>query len=269
MERLEFTIQVVGQDGSIKQEAIGTNNVYMVYNAAYEPGDTLVLKADKPGYVVAQLEDSIIPTFGLLSGEYTWKVPFEEKAICYSPKSFKGEVHLLRACVATPAECEQRRNMALNPMDSHDNYGLYPRATANVETRGESVFAASNAINGNIANAGHGAWPFESWGINQQADAELTIDFGREVLLENVVITLRADFPHDNWWQSATITFSDGSTFVPTFEKTAEPQEFPFAARAVTWAKFGQMKKDETDPSPFPALTQIEFWGVNPEFCPE
>lgn len=263
---MKLTIQVLAEDGSVKQQASGEENVYLVYNQAYEPGDVLVLQADEPGYVVAQLEDSIMPAFGYLKDTYTWKVPFEEKAICYSPKSFSGAVHLLRARAAEQAEIKLRRNVALNPMDSHDNSGFFPHASANVETRGESVFAASNAINGNIANDGHGAYPYESWGVNQQADAEIKIDFGREVLLEDVVITLRADFPHDNWWKTATISFSDGSTFTPVFEKTAQPQEFPFAARVVTWAKMGGMKKDESDPSPFPALTQIEFWGTDPKY---
>lgn len=264
---MKLTIQILAQDGCVKQEATGEDSVYIAYTKAYEPGDSLVLKSDEEGYVVAQLEDSIMPSLGLLKSEYVMHVPFEEKAICYSPKSFTGEVHLLRARVATLAECQARRNLALNPMDCHENSGFFPHASANVETRGESVFAASNAINGNTANDGHGAWPFESWGINQQADAEIKINFGREVLLEGVVITLRADFPHDNWWKTATITFSDGSTFTPEFEKTAKPQEFAFAGRAVTWASMSGMKKDETDESPFPALTQIEFWGIDTKFC--
>ena len=54
---------------------------------------------------------------------------------------------------------------------------MYKRqASANVETRGESVFAARNAIDGVKANRSHGAWPFESWGINRQDDAQLTLE---------------------------------------------------------------------------------------------
>ena len=41
-------------------------------------------------------------------------------------------------------------------------------------------------------------------GINQQLDAALKIEFGREVLLDKVILTLRADFPHDNYWQQVT-----------------------------------------------------------------
>lgn len=56
----------------------------------------------------------------------------------------------------------------LNPYDSHETKGIYPHAQANVETRGEAVFAARNAIDGVFANWSHGEWPYQSWGINMR-----------------------------------------------------------------------------------------------------
>ena len=53
---------------------------------------------------------------------------------------------------------------------------------------------------------------FNLWGINQQADAALTIDFGREVQLDKVGFTWRADFPHDSYWTNVTIQFDDGTS---------------------------------------------------------
>ena len=52
---------------------------------------------------------------------------------------------------------------------------------------------------------------YTSWGINRDPGAALTLDFGREVLLDELRITERADFPHDNYWVKATVEFSDGS----------------------------------------------------------
>ena len=72
---------------------------------------------------------------------------------------------------------------------------------------GEAVFAARNAIDGVTANLSHGKWPYESWGINQQDDAQMTLDFGRPVDIDKIVLYTRADFPHDNWWESVTFTF--------------------------------------------------------------
>lgn len=41
-----------------------------------------------------------------------------------------------------------------------------------------SEIAARNVIDGLCANRFHGIWPYQSWGINRQEDAVLTVDFG-------------------------------------------------------------------------------------------
>ncbi len=260
---MELTISIVGRDGAVKASAAGSGRALLVYDKAYEEGDAICLASDAPGYVCALLEDSMAESFGYLAAPFRLIVPFGEKRVCYSPKSFSGELHLLQARVATEEEIARRRNLCLNPLDSHENQGLFPHAHANVETRGESVFAARNAVDGCYANAGHGIWPYQSWGINRRPDAELTVEFGRPVTLDALSITIRADFPHDNWWKQATVTFSDGGALTLSLARTAEPQCFSIAPRTVTWLKLGQLLKDETDPSPFPALTQLEAWGQN------
>ena len=63
----------------------------------------------------------------------------------------------------------------------------------NVETRGEAVFAARNAIDGVYENDAHGIWPYQSWGINRDPNAALTLDFGRPVTIDELRLTLRAD----------------------------------------------------------------------------
>ena len=259
---MRFTISITGADGAVKASARGEGSAVLVYSAPYAEGDSIRMSADAPGYVVALLEDSMAQAFGYLSGEYRLDVPFGEKRVSYSPKSFTGDIHLLWVREAAAEEVSARKNLCCNVLDAHENTGLYPHATANVETRGESVFAGRNAIDGCCANAGHGPWPYQSWGINRDPDAELTIDFGRSVTIDTLVFTLRADFPHDNWWRTATVSFSDGSEVHPEFVKTGARQSFPIAPRTVRWLKLGKLLKDETDPSPFPALTQIEAWGV-------
>lgn len=263
---MRLTLSILGGDGTVKASAQAEGWVTLVYPAAYEEGDRICMTSDVPGYVTALLEDSMAQSFGYLAGDYQLILPFGEKRVSYSPKSFTGELHLLWARESTAVELRTRKNLCLNPLDSHDNTGFFPHATANVETRGESVFAARNAIDGCYANSDHGPWPYQSWGINRNSDAELTLDFGREVWLDTLVLTLRADFPHDNWWKSALVTFSDGSEFAPQFVKTGERQSFSIPGRTVRWLKVGQLLKDESDPSPFPALTQLEAWGSE-TFC--
>lgn len=254
-------IMITGADGAVKAKAEGSSGVRLIYAARYEEGDTIHLISDPPVFVETQLEDSLPATFGYLKGEFLLPVPFGEKRVSYSPKCFTGDVHLLWACAAEPWKLSIYRNMALNPLDNHYNTALFPHASANVETRGESVFAARNAINGNITSAGHGPWPYESWGINRRDDAEMRVEFGRPIRLDRLVFTLRSDFPHDNWWTRSVIRFSDGSEFIPNFIKTGEPQSFDIEPRIVESLTMGGLTKDETDPSPFPALIQLECWG--------
>jgi hypothetical protein len=257
---MKLTIKIIGADRNIKAEASANESVYLVYNKKYEEGDKICLYSDKKGFVVACLEDSIPDVYGYLTGEYEMLVPFGEKSVSYSPKSFTGDVHLLTARVANNEEVMRYRNLALNPLDCHENIGLFPHAMANVETRGESVFAARNAINGNTANTGHGNWPYESWGINRNPDAKLRIDFGRTVCLDKAVFTTRADFPHDSYWTQATLEFSDGSHEIIKLNKAYKRQVFKILPHMAEWVIIKELVKAE-DESPFPALSQIELWG--------
>lgn len=152
------------------------------------------------------------------------------------------------------------RNLAFNVCDQHNLKNMYPHITANVETRGESVFAAQNAIDGVTVNSSHGQWPYESWGINMQDDAKIRIDFGREILTDRIILYTRADFPHDNWWEQVSFTFSDGSSLDMKMKKSKKPHEITFEEKQMTWLEMHDMKKADA-PSPFPALSQIEVYG--------
>ena len=86
--------------------------------------------------------------------------------------------------------------------------------------------------------------------------------FGREILADRVVIYTRADFPHDNWWVKATLEFSDETTMDIELKKTHRAQEFVFdKPKKISFIKMRDMIKAD-DPSPFPALTQLEVYGI-------
>ena len=172
-----------------------------------------------------------------------------------------GSRHVIRARLALPEEIVARRNLAFNCYDEHGDTGFYPHASANVETRGEAVFAARNAIDGIFENSAHGEYPYQSWGINRDPGAALTLDFGREVLLDELRITERADFPHDNYWVKATVEFSDGSRLDIPLVKSAKPQSVAFEPKRVRSLVLKDLIQAEGT-SPFPALTQIEAFGT-------
>lgn len=261
MAKLRIALQN-GQD--VKCQVQGEDQVVMVCEGEYEPGDRITFETDeKEEYYVIRVDGSMDEAYVYLTGNTVeYVIPFDEKKISYNPASFTGERHYITMRRAKDYENKSYRNLAKNVMDQHGDPGCYPHAHANVETRGEAVFAARNAIDGVVANESHGKWPYESWGINMQDDAELTLEFGRPVDMDKLVLYTRADFPHDNWWVQATITFSDGSKEVVKMEKSVKPHVFAMEKKGITWLKLSDLIKAD-DPSPFPALTQIEVYGVN------
>lgn len=260
----DLKISILNSQGEVKCQVCDQDQALMVFEGEYAPGDTIVFETGKTdAYYVIRIDDTMDESYVYLtSPKVVYTIPFDEKKISYNPKCFTGERHYITMRVAEDHENDSYRNLAKNVMDQHGDLGCYPHAYANVETRGESVFAARNAIDGIVANESHGPWPYQSWGINRQDDAEITVDFGRPVDFDKIVLYTRADFPHDNWWVKATFTFSDGSVEIVDMEKSVKPHVFRIEKKQITWVKLSNLIKAD-DPSPFPALTQIEVYGRN------
>lgn len=262
---LSLTVTTATGDVLAQSEAVSNpwSEIYLIYEPEYVEGDSVGITTTEPGhFIILALDDAMPPALVFMSGtSYSLKVPFGEKHMPYSTRAFAGTMHRLYARYARPEEIATRRNLAFNPYDAHGNEAIFPRAIANVETRGEAQFAARNAIDGEKANNDHGSFPFTSWGINKDPAAELTVEFGREVAVDEAIIYLRADFPHDAWWNKASLSFSDGFTIEVDLVKTGEAQSIKFPPRKVTWAKIHSMIKAD-DPSPYPALTLLEVWGT-------
>ena len=60
----------------------------------------------------------------------------------------------------------------------------------------------------------------------------------------------------------ARTEFISGSSETLHFEKVAWPQHTAIAPRTVRTATLEQLIQCPDDPSPFPALTQLELWGT-------
>lgn len=258
---VKIVLKIQDKNGNILLEKEGADYVSLVYGAEYNEGDVIVLETfPREKHMVWQVDDALGASMCYITGPVTYRIPFGEKKNVYSPKTFSGSKHYIFARVAEDVEVTEYRNLAVNVNDQHDVDSCFPHASANVETRGESVFAARNAIDGMKENHGHGTWPYTSWGINRDPNAEMRIDFGRKVNIDCLKVYLRADFPHDSWWTQATVTFSDGSTEVLELIKSDKSQTFHISPREIEWLTFGTLIKAE-DESPFPALTQIEVYG--------
>ncbi len=247
-----------------KAEAEGKEMAVLAWNGEYRKGDILEISGlEKNSFYVVRADAAMQESLVYITAETVlYPIPFYEKKESLNPLTFAGNRHYTMIRRARDFEIGAYRNLALNTFDRHEEFGVYPHASANVETRGESVFEAKNATDGIIAVKSHGEWPYESWGINRQDDAEITVDFGRKVDIDEIRLYTRADFPHDNWWIEGTFAFSDGTKeTVKMDKKVGEPHVFKITRKGITKLSLSNLIKAD-DPSPFPALTQIEVYGT-------
>lgn len=257
----QISLKILDANGAVLAEKCGNDEVVMVYLAEYQEGDHIQMKVDEVNtFYYVQFDDVKGKSYVYITGDVDYVIPFGEKAINTSPNLFKGEKHLLSVKKAFAEELGNYRNLSENVWDQHGEVNCYPHASANVETRGESVFAALNAIDGVLASENHGAWPYESWGINRRDDAAWKLEFGRPVEIDKIVFYSRADFPHDNWWVNATLTFSDGTKEKLDLIKSGEAQYFDIKKSGIEWIVLDELIKAD-DPSPFPALIQLQVYG--------
>ncbi len=268
-------IAVQNKAGAEQCRAEGREIVWLAQEGDYRPGDRIVFTTDEfPAYYFIQVDGGMAEAYVYLTqGCIEYPIPFEPEAeaynalrLSYCPGSFAGARHYIAMRKAKPQENASYRNLAKNPIDRAGAAGCWPHVHANAETKGPiaPVFAARNVIDGVLANAGHWPWPFQAWGIDQRADAAITLEFGRPVDIDELRLVTRADFPHDSWWEQATVTFSDGSSEVLPMQKSAAPHVFAIRRKSVAWLRIEHLIRAD-DPSPFPALTQIEAWGYNAE----
>lgn len=259
---MDLSIKILNKLNEVRAELSSQDEVRLVFKEEYNEGDKIVIETSKANtYLIVQVDDAMDKSFVYITeNKVEYSIPFGEKKIAMSPKTFYGNRHLLFVRLARKEEVDVYKNLACSAIDQQNMVGLYPHASANIETRGEAVFSASNAINGNCQNKSHGKWPDESWGIGMRDDAQLKVEFGRTVLVDKIHLYTRADFPHDNWWTSVTFNFSDGSRVVAPLEKSDKAHVITFDEREIEWITFDNLIKAD-DPSPFPALSQIEVYG--------
>ncbi|OLP60603.1 carbohydrate-binding protein [Xaviernesmea oryzae] len=259
---MTIEIALVDAAGLHLARAQGEDEAVLVARHAYREGDAILLACSNvPCHVEVALDAGMAPArLFLTASPVLFRIPGADRRKAYSPQAFAGDLQRLSCRLLSPQEVAGRRNLALNPYDDHGITAVFPHAVANVETRGEAVFAARNAIDGEKAASDHGYWPFTSWGINRDPQASLTIEFGRRVRIDEAVFYLRADFPHDAWWEAASLTWSNGQRDQVSLKKTGSAQRFALPPREVDWVRLHSLIKAD-DPSPFPALTQLELWG--------
>lgn len=161
---MDLCFKILDSEMNTKAVSKGIDEVSLVFSQEYVPGARIILETSREdAFVWLQMDDAMGRALVYITGNVEYLVPFGEKRINLSPKAFYGNRHLLYARTTKGHDIDGYRNLAVNVYDQHQMKDCYPHAAANVETRGETVFAAQNSIDGVVANVCHGEWPYQSW----------------------------------------------------------------------------------------------------------
>jgi len=239
------------------------------FDRQYQPGDRIAFTG--AGWMAVRMDDTqpecmiYVPTVS--SSKLTYEIPYgraeKETGSAYEPESFAGPSHRVQLRGLKKREISRYRNLALNPCDLPRNeqqaVQFFPHASSNSVSRSLFDFEARNAIDGVSQNGHHGVWPYQSWGPQLRTDIWWKLDFGRMVQLNKIRLMVRADFPHDSYWKSATIEFSDGSSVPLQIAKSDAFQEFPFPRRRISWLRIANVVPE--DPSKWCSFIEVQAWG--------
>ncbi len=272
-----LTLKIIGADGSLKHEEKGMS-IDTVFNGQLCEGDKIKVSLLNCDFVAVKLDPTLKESIVWAPNKsFEFIVPSAHQLRCgYHPDAFKGDSHKISVREPEDDEIYGYRNIALNSHDRHAKVKFFPHATANFVTREDPCFYERNAIDGETNNQGHGAYPYHSWAGGARNDLEYVLDFGRDVEIDKLVFYLRADFvhdsitgiPHDSYWKSIDVEFSDGEVVHGEFvmdgtdlnPANSVGQSLTFekkTTRAIKLFNFTQV----TEVLSFAALTQIEVYG--------
>ncbi len=237
-------------------------NIDFIYKNEYQNGDKIVINTKDADYLKIQLDEEIKESIVYVpSSVFEFEIPFGELKRGYSEKAFSGDKHTIKVSEASEEEAFGYRNIALNSHDKRGQKKYFPHAYANLVTREDVCFYERNAIDGVCENKSHGDYPYHSWAGGAREDLEYYIDFGTKVEVEKIVFYLRADFPHDTYWKSVDVEFSDGKRETANFIETHEAQELILKETKKTKIIHLTNFKQAVYPFSWAALSQIEVYG--------
>jgi hypothetical protein len=263
-----LSVAVEDAAGNVVAQTTATSNhpsAILNFNHNYQPGDRIVVRGQQ--WLALKISDEMTVCNVYLSpaaeGVFEFPIPFgsgeQSTGSAYAPDAFTGLSHSILVTSVSRHDRRSPRNLALNPCDRRiGSPVVFPHASTNSVSREAYNFDARNAIDGVSRNGHHGEWPYQSWGPLIKSDLWWSLDFGREVDVDNLRIMLRTDFPHDSYWKNAMVEFSDGSTLPLTMTSTASFQDFRFSKRRIKWLRLTHLVSAEDRWS---GLIELEAWG--------
>ncbi|MDO4859034.1 MAG: hypothetical protein Q4A17_13950 [Thermoguttaceae bacterium] len=148
------------------------------------------------------------------------------------------------------------RNLAVNP-DAY-TYWLrsFPRTSSNSHYMYKPEYSPICVIDGKTDGTSY-------WRPARRTDLWLRVSFGREIVTEKIVITLKLTEGQQKTWTKGVLHFSTGEEVPIELKCTSEPQVFTFPAKTCAWVTL--TKLEETFPLVDNGISEIEVWGKDKE----
>ena len=252
--------RIKDKNGNIKRE-YKEEQIDVIYEEPYESGDRAEVVFDSDFLRITFDESQKESMVYVPEHRLTYEFPYGDRLLAYDKGSWEKNYHRIFIREVDEKEAYQTKELALNSLDTAENTCMYPHAAASFVTRNEPIFQARNAIDGVIENSFHGKYPYHSWSAGAKTDMDFVLDFGKKIKVEKIIFYLRADFPHDTYWDSLSVVFDDKSSLKVDFIKTADCQEAilkePIVTQTIKLCNFTQ----PINPPSFAALTQIQVIG--------
>lgn len=255
-----------GKSYSVQAAGLATLNI----DKAYTAGDTVTIKLPEgEKYLMLCLNAMMGEELVYVpSGTFTYTIPSGMNA--YPPTFGSAVNNTITARLPKEDELAEHRNLAANVYDLDSATTAYPHATSSSAYGDKAQFQERNAIDGFTANTGHENYPYQSWGPDHESGYSwMQVDFGREVYVDEVQIYIRADFPHDTHYTSATLEFSDGTEMDITMTRTAEAQVFTFDAIKTSYIKIKDLVPADSSTSLWSGIMELEAYGYAEQKAPD
>ncbi len=232
----EVKIEYLSKKGE-KTEVTGKGIAIMNYDNKYQEGDkiTITLPAGEK-YMFVCLNGRMGESLVYVPNG-TWTYTFENLQRVYpvtlSPvRSNSYRYNTITARIPTADELAKERNLAYNGYDLKSNTTGFPHATTSSQVN-DAQLSGRTTIDGFAVNVGApGSWPNLAWRANEtDKNASIKIDFGRQVVVNELVIYAANDETH---YVSATVELSDGTTMEINMHKTQDAMTFDLGGKTVT-----------------------------------
>ena len=95
-----ITIKIQNKDGMTLSVARGEDEAALVYTKEYEEGDEIIFEiSPKNAFYELMADDALGAATVYVTGDVHYRIPFGERKISYSPKTFSGNRHLILSLI--------------------------------------------------------------------------------------------------------------------------------------------------------------------------